>query len=69
MYNFEKSCGQADTYATKYFKVFAAQCDAISHYPPAAEGFKSQITAACEKAGLTPSEQPEEQDVTQQLIQ
>merc|ERR1719453_49492 len=59
--NFEQSCGEADTYTLKYFKVFAAQCEAISHYPPSAQGFKSQMSAACEKAGMTPkNQQPED---------
>lgn len=63
--NFEKSCGQADTYTLKYFKVFAAQCHAVEHYPPAAQGFKTQMTAACEKAGMVPPTIIEEQEVEQ----
>lgn len=57
--NFERSCGMADAYTFKYFKVFAAQCEAAKHYPPAKDGFKTQMKETCEKAGLTPVSVPE----------
>jgi len=62
IYNFEKSCGEADTYTMKYFKVFAAQCQAIAHYPPAAQGFKTQMAESCKKAGMS---HPSTEDVNQ----
>lgn len=46
--NFEEHCGPADTYTMKYFKVFVAQCETITKYAPAADGFKADIAKQCQ---------------------
>lgn len=61
--NFEKSCGEADTYTMKYFKVFAAQCDVAAKYPPAAQGFKAEIAEACAEAGMAPEMKDSNADI------
>jgi legumain len=46
---YNENCGEADTYAMKYFGNFVHQCQAIKYYAGAENDFKTKLADVCPK--------------------
>jgi len=47
---YQENCGAVDDYTFKYFKVFAAECEALSpHYPEQLQANRETLSSVCKQ--------------------